>query len=100
MEFFFSHFEPPLQLELIRLNYLGNYLVSCNLSRKRCSGVFMQLLFSNLLQKRLPREAGIDIICVHPGQVTSELVWILTMFPNIPSPEKIAIHVKRGLEFP
>ncbi|XP_024361346.1 dehydrogenase/reductase SDR family member FEY isoform X2 [Physcomitrium patens] len=31
-----------------------------------------QLLFSNLLQRRLPKETGIDIICMHPGQVVNE----------------------------
>ncbi|KAG0564116.1 hypothetical protein KC19_8G084200 [Ceratodon purpureus] len=32
-----------------------------------------QLLFSNLLQRRLPREAGVEIICVHPGQISTEV---------------------------
>ncbi|KAJ7562001.1 hypothetical protein O6H91_03G051900 [Diphasiastrum complanatum] len=33
-----------------------------------------QLLFSNILQKKLPKEAGIDIIAVHPGEVITKIV--------------------------
>ncbi|KAG0602006.1 hypothetical protein M758_11G154100 [Ceratodon purpureus] len=33
-----------------------------------------QVMFSNLLQRRLPKEGGIDVVCVHPGEVKSQVV--------------------------
>lgn len=39
-------------------------------------------MFSNLLQRQLPRTADIDIICVHPGEVKTNVVCLLTQFPT------------------
>lgn len=31
-------------------------------------------MFSNLLQRRLLKDVGIDVVCVHPGEVRTQVV--------------------------
>lgn len=45
-----------------------------------------QVMFSNLLQRRLPKEAGIDVVCVHPGEVKSKVAR------DLPKLIQIAYH--------
>lgn len=53
----------PIKNILIRFQILHLYLV-----------LKSQVMFSSILHKRLPAEAGVNVICVSPGIVQTNVV--------------------------
>ena len=43
-------------------------------------GLSLQVMFSSVLHKRLPAEAGVNVVCVSPGVVQTNVVSLLEHF--------------------
>lgn len=44
------------------------------------AGIWLQIMFSSVLHKRLPVEAGVNVVCVSPGVVHTNVVSLLEHF--------------------